>query len=224
MSILEKLLLIPKGIVRIFFIALVSVILAGSEVLLILVIESKKLLSLSTKTYFDTFLYIYFFLRMRNRQWSSIKKCFLYQVYHWLRKRLLSLFLIYQKYFVHSTAFLALLIAYEVPHWIQKESRFMKISREILIFLYCGIASFVCIITYINDLSAKHSAIVDKNVTERSFIHDVYVVFYVQTPFSMYGNVVILWPIMNTLSHLVLIYHTIRGVSVNVFFLQISHL
>lgn len=93
---------------------------------------------------------------------------------------------------------------YELPQWIDHENRFTKISCELLIFLLCETAFCISIVVYLTGFSTRYS-FNENNLRKMFFIpKDVYML--------------LIWSITNTLTHSMLIYHSIRKVSINVVF------
>lgn len=110
--------------------------------------------------------------------------------------------------FFYWAAFLILILAYELPHWIPDRSLVMKISIESIIFALCEIATCVTIITILNDIphpcsgSSGNKAYAGQQILIHEWWAAVGLYFFV------------LWPIMNTLGHIILICYLLRNVSV----------
>lgn len=100
---------------------------------------------------------------------------------------------------IYLAVFLTILMAYEIPKWIPKKNECMKILCEVLVFLFCEITVWVSVFKFVDNMILNQ-----KTLTFISF--DAYFM--------------ILLPVINTLIHSTMIYHSICGVSEILFLLQ----
>lgn len=115
----------------------------------------------------------------------------------------------------YSAAFFVLLLAYELPHWIPPGNRSMNIFCELIIFLLCEIATCTSIIKCLYDV--PHFSIHNQAYPEQMILVRTW-------HFAAFYYMLMLWPFVSTFNHSLLIYHTIRKVSVIVHCLLIANL
>lgn len=89
--------------------------------------------------------------------------------------------------------FLTLLFAYKIRDWIANNNEFMKISCDVITFLFSEIATWILLYVHL-----------DMKVMDKGYFKTFNAYFYM---------CILLLPVLNSLIHSVLIYHLIRGVS-----------